>query len=68
MENILENGTDWNLYENLRCFKIGEQNEYKTASNIRKLFIHVEESKRKSLELNYEAEIERQNIKLNHNE
>ena len=37
MENVKGNGFEWNLYENLKEFKLGRQKIYKTASNIRAL-------------------------------
>lgn len=64
MENILENGTDWNLYENLKAFKNGEQNKFKTAINIRKLFKHEDEHRRGNMDLTMCAEIERQHLAM----
>jgi len=65
MENKLENGLDWNLYENLKAFKRGEQNEFKTANNIRKLFQHKEGLIKTNRLKNFEAEQESQYSKLN---
>lgn len=64
MENTLEYGTDWNLYENLKAFKNGEQNEFKTAINIRKLFKHEDEHRRRDMDLTISAEIERQHLAM----
>lgn len=68
MENILENGPDWNLYENLRAFKRGEQNEFKTAANIRAIFKNIEDSKKAERLKNFEAEQESQQLKLERHE
>jgi len=68
MENTLEYGIDFNLYENLKAFKEGKQNEFKTAINIRKLFIHQDEQKRRNMDLSMSAEIERQHCMLDRGE
>lgn len=60
MENILENGTDWNLYENLSEFKKGNQNIHKTLVNIRECFKHQDEHERRDMLLTLFAEQERQ--------
>jgi hypothetical protein len=46
MENKIEYGIDWNIHENLKSFKLGEQNIYKTVANIKDLFKHKEECER----------------------
>lgn len=68
MENKLENGTDWNLYENLEAFKKGEQNIYKTIINIREVFKNQDEDKRRDMLLTLEAEKERQHLILERGE
>lgn len=68
MENIFENGPDWNLYENLKAFKRGEQNEFKTAANIRAIFENLEDSKRAVRLKNFQAEQESQQLKLERHE
>lgn len=64
MENKLENGIDWNLYENLESFKKGEQNIWKTVLNIRKLWNYQDEHMRRDMELTMSAEKERQQLRL----
>lgn len=64
MENILEYGTDWNLYENLEAFKKGDQNKFKTAINIREIFKHEDENIRRNMDLSFSAEVERQHSML----
>lgn len=68
MENKLENGIDWNLYENLEAFKKGEQNIWKTVLNIRKLWNYQDEHKRRDISLTLSAEQERQQSMLERGE
>lgn len=67
MKNIYENGTDWNLYENLRQFKNGSQNEARTAINIRLLFEHKRNGEKTDKIREFEAEQERQHSQIEQN-
>lgn len=68
MENVLENGFDWNLYENLKSFKRGEQNIHKTASNIKKLYTHKEVLQKERRIREFEATQESERTKLERGE
>lgn len=58
MKNNLEYGIDWNIYENLKEFKAGNQSIHQTSKNIRNLFAEIKliESERRSLCLIAEQE------------
>jgi hypothetical protein len=68
MENKLEYGIYWNIHENLKCFKLGEQNIYKTATNIKELFKHKEEREKLERLRNFESIQETESLRLERGE
>jgi hypothetical protein len=64
MENDYKMGFDWNLYENLKSFKVGEQNIHKTSANIKLLFGNKILGEKELRELEFIANQERERIRL----
>jgi hypothetical protein len=68
MENKYEYGIDWNIYENLKSFKEGGQNIHKTVGNIKLLFGKNFLNEKQIRELEFLAQQETQQIRLENNE
>jgi hypothetical protein len=68
MENKYEYGIDWNIYENLKCFKEGGQNIHKTVGNIKLLFGKKFLNEKQIREIEFLAQQEIQRIRLENNE
>lgn len=64
MENNIDNGTDWNIHENLKEFKSGKQDIHKTRVNIRLLFGESLLQEKEYKELIFLANQERERLSL----
>jgi len=59
---IEENGTDWNVWQNLKSLDNKEQSIWKTQSNIRDIILKTDLSKKERRELEFIANQERGRI------